>query len=137
MRLLIFTFFILLSVSISAQSETVYTKEVGLEATTSTVINLPGTVNLKRWDSEHIKIVANVQINFDESILKRLMLVGRYKINTSMNSTTIVIDMPTVDRYVAIKGVELIDTFSFDVYAPEGYRVFVKNKMNKGYSLNL
>ena len=136
MRLLIFSFTILFSAGLFAQSETVLTKEVGLEASTSTVINLPGTVNLKRWDSEHIKIVANVQINFDETILKRLMMVGRYSIKTTVNNNTIVIDMPTVDRYVAIKGVELIDIFNFDIYAPDGYRIFVKNKQNKGYSLN-
>ena len=136
MRLLIFSIFTFISTAVFAQSETVLTKEIGLEASTSTVVNLPGTVNLKRWDSEHIKIVANVQINFDETILKRLMMVGRYSIKTNTSNNTIVIDMPTVERYVAIKGVELIDTFNFDIYAPEGYRIFIKNKHNKGYSLN-
>ena len=38
--------------------------------------------------------------------------------------------MPKVGHYVAVQGVDLVESYSFEIQAPEGYRVVVKEDNN-------
>jgi len=126
--------FLGISLTVNAQTEKSIVKSFSLEASTSTVVNLPGEVELTRWDKDIIRVTAHIKVNFDENITKRLMLVGRYEIEKDHHNKTIVLTMPNASGFIAVKGIVLDEQMTFEVKAPKGYTVFVKK--SKGYTMN-
>ena len=122
--------------TINAQSEKQIEKSIQLEASTSTVLNLPGEVTMNRWDNDYIRITALISTNFDQNVAKKLTIIGRYNIVQDNHNKTIVLTMPNTESSVIIKGIELNEKIMFEVSAPKGYKVFVKNTKSKGYILN-
>ncbi len=124
-----------LTTSIFAQTEKTLVKSIAVKTTASTtsvaMITLPGTVEVTEWDNEFIRITTHLKVeNMSENIVKQLVVVGRYEIDSEINTEkgTITILMPKMSHKITVKGVELVETLSFEVNVPEGYEVIVKEE---------
>jgi hypothetical protein len=138
MKILI-TFLILVFTinNLNAQVNKTLVKSLAVETTTSytskVIVMLPGKVDIKEWNKSFIRITTNIMVkNMSENIVKRLVIVGRYTLEVKEDKygKMMIIKMPNVVHYVAVQGVGLIETYTFEVNAPEGYKVVVKQDLN-------
>lgn len=122
-----------LATSVTAQTEKTLTKSVDLASTHTAFVLLPGDVVVNEWDEDFIRVTTTLDVkNMSENIVKRLVIVGRYSIETKTDKygKMMVIKMPNVKNFVAVRGVDLVESYSFEIQAPEGYRVIVKDDLN-------
>ena len=109
-----------------AQAEQTIIKSLTVETATA-VLDLPGEVNTSLWDKDFIRITATIKTtNQGEEILKKLILVGRYDIQSAEVDGQFIITMPKVAHQVVIKGVELSEVISYEVQLPYGVAAIIK-----------
>lgn len=109
---------------IAAQSQKTLVKSIAVENASNVVLALNGTVETSEWDEAYIRIVTNINVkNFDENILKRLVLVGRYNIESTNADGKVLVEMPKVAHFVTVKGVDLEEHITFEVFVPKGINV--------------
>ena len=109
-----------------AQAEQTILKSLTVETATA-VLDLPGEVNTSLWDKDFIRITATIKTtNQGEEILKKLILVGRYDIQSAEVDGQFIITMPKVAHQVVIKGVELSEVISYEVQLPYGVAAIIK-----------
>ena len=116
-----------------AQAEKTLTKSLALNETHTSFVMLPGDVSLTTWDENFLRVTTTIQVaNMSENIVKRLVVVGRYSIETKEDKfgKMMVIKMPKVAHYVAVQGVDLVESYDFKIQAPKGYKVVVKEDLN-------
>jgi len=116
-----------------AQTEKTLTKSLALNETHTAFVMLPGDVSLTTWDENFLRVTTTIQVaNMSENIVKRLVVVGRYSIETKEDKfgKMMVIKMPKVAHYVAVQGVDLVESYDFKIQAPKGYKVVVKEDLN-------
>ena len=116
-----------------AQTEKTLTKSLALNETHTAFVMLPGDVSLTTWDENFLRVTTTIQVaNMSENIVKRLVVVGRYSIETKEDKfgKMMVIKMPKVAHYVAVQGVDLVESYDFKIQAPKGYKVAVKEDLN-------
>jgi hypothetical protein len=132
---ILFTILILAFVNTFAfsQTEKTLTKSVAVNETHTAFVILPGDVALTEWNESFIRITTTINVeNMSENIIKRLLVLGRYSVETKEDKfgKMIVIKMPKVYHNIAVKGVQLIETYSFRINVPSGYKVVVKEDLN-------
>ena len=138
MKLLTTLLFLILTFTINAQVNKTLIKSTSIEETHTAFVILPGKVNVNEWNENFIRVTTTINVeNMSENIVKRLVIVGRYSVEAKEDNygKMMVIKMPNVAHYVAVKGVDLIETYTFEVYAPEGYKVIVKQDLNHSSTL--
>jgi hypothetical protein len=108
------------------QAEATLVKSLPTNGLTAT-IELPGEVSSSEWDKDYIRVTINIKAeNTTEQILKRLVSIGRYELQNSDKEGEISISMPKIAHLVTIKGVDLIERFSFEVQLPKGMKAVIK-----------
>ena len=134
--LLIFLILVFTINNLNAQVNKTLVKSFAVETTTSytskTIVMLPGKVDIKEWDKNFIRITTNITVeNMNENIVKQLIIVGRYTLEVKKDKydKIMIIKMPNIAYYVAVKGVDLIETYTFEIYAPEGYEIVIKENL--------
>lgn len=131
-NLIIFLSLVLgLTTSLNAQVEKTLVKSVALTASTSAIVTLPGDVSVNTWDNDFIRVTTYLKVdNMNESIVKQLVMVGRYTLSSDLDATngTLMIKMPKIANQVTVKGVLLTEQLSFEINAPEGYQVTVEGE---------
>ncbi len=112
-----------------AQASKTLVKSLALTGTQEMVIDLPGLVENSEWDNDFVRITTYLTVeNMNENIVKQLVLVGRYNMETELDETTgtIIVHMPKINNQVRVKGTALVETLRFEVQAPAGYQISVK-----------
>ncbi len=112
-----------------AQTSKTLVKSVALAGTQEVVVNLPGAVESSEWDNDFIRVTTYLTVeNMSENIVKQLVLVGRYNLESNLDEATgtLLITMPKIGNQVRVKGVALVETLRFEVQAPAGYKVGVQ-----------
>jgi len=140
MKLLTTLLLLILTFTINAQVSKTLIKSTSIEETHTAFVILPGEVNVNKWDENFIRVTTTVNVaNMSENIVKRLIMVDRYSIETKEDKfgKIMVIKMPNIAHYVAVKGVDLIETYTFEVHAPKGYKVVVKQDLNPNINSTL
>lgn len=129
--LLIFTF--CFTTTISAQVEKELVKSIAVETTTGSamgaVITLPGKATVTEWDNNYIRITTHVKVeNMAETIVKQLLSVGRYTVESHLNEKTqvLTVDMPKMAHFVTVKGVDVKEVLTFEISIPRGYEIILK-----------
>ncbi|MCP4440353.1 MAG: hypothetical protein GY810_15515 [Aureispira sp.] len=118
-----------IATQMAAQSEKTLVKSIALEDANNVVLALNGEIETSEWDKEYVRIETKINVeNFDENILKRLVLVGRYNIETTNVDGKIVVEMPSVANFVTVKGVDLQEQLTFQVFVPKGAQVELPQK---------
>lgn len=122
-----------LATTMTAQTEKAITKSIDLEETHTAYVMLPGNVEVSEWNESYMRITATITVeNMSETVVKRLIIVGRYNIETRTDKfgKMMVVEMPNVANFVAVQGVDLLESYTFEISAPKGYRVVVKEDLN-------
>lgn len=117
----------------NAQTEKTLTKSLAVNETHTAFVMLPGDVEVAEWNEDYIRVTTTINVaNMSENIVKRLVVVGRYSIESKEDKfgKMMVIKMPKVAHYVAVQGVDLVESYNFEIQAPKGYRVVVKEDLN-------
>ena len=108
-----------------AQSQKTFVKSLNPTAN-SVAIDLEGEVAVNEWSETFIRITTTVEVtNFNEDILKRLVSVGRYSMETANNDGVMMISMPKLATKVTIKGQVLNEVLTYEVFVPKGMTVDV------------
>lgn len=109
-----------------AQAEQTIVKSLVADMNTA-VLELPGEVSTSLWDKDFIRITATIKVtNNSDEILKKLVGVGRYDIQTAEKDGQLVITMPKVAHNVIIKGVNLSELIKFEVQLPYHVKGVIK-----------
>jgi hypothetical protein len=117
---LLMFFLVFYSQIVFSQSERSFVKSFVAEATNITV-DLDGIKEIKEWNESFIRIHVTVGIsNFNEDILKRLIALGRYSIESITREGEMILIMPKLMKKVTIKGVFLNEYLSYEVLVPKG-----------------
>ncbi|MDC0230501.1 hypothetical protein OAK19_00910 [Aureispira] len=126
----------------NAQVGKTLVKSFAVETTTSyttkAVVDFLGDVTVSEWDKNFIRITTYVEVlNMNENIVKQLVMVGRYTLESNINeeTQTLYVTMPNITNLVTVKGVELSEVLSFEVTVPEGYNLIIKGS-NEGVEGN-
>ena len=116
-----------------AQTEKTLTKSVALNETQTAFVLLPGAVAVTEWNESFLRVTTTINVeNMNESIVKRLVIVGRYSVEAKEDKygKMMVIKMPKTAHHVTVQGVALTESYTFEINAPIGYRVVVKEDLN-------
>jgi hypothetical protein len=118
-----------------AQTNKTLVKSVALAAAQEVVVELPGAVETSTWDNDFVRVTTYLTVeNMNENIVKQLVLVGRYSLSTDLEEATgtMVITMPKINNEVRVKGNALVERLRFEVQAPVGYPVVIKETAMEG-----
>lgn len=111
-----------------AQAEKTLIKSIPAENIMTALVELPGEVQVSNWDKGFVRVTAVIRVsNTTESILKRLVMVGRYEMNVQEDKNSLILTMPKTEHTVIIKGVNLEEVLSFEVQVPAGIKAIVKD----------
>jgi hypothetical protein len=138
----IFTLLVLvfgLALAMNAQIEKTLAKTVNLNETHTAYVMLAGNVDVTEWEEDYIRLTTTITVaNMSKSIVERLILVGRYTVETKTDKygKRMVIEMPNVAHFVAVRGVDLVESYTFEINAPKGYKVVVKEDLNPNAKQN-
>lgn len=103
-----------------SQSEQVIVKSIPLQNASGIVLELPGEVKAQEWERDYIRVTVTINaLNTNEDILKRLITVGRYDIQSEVIGDEVQITMPKMEQQVTIKGTDLQDRLLFEVSYPK------------------
>ena len=137
--LTVLVFVLGLTTIINAQAVKTLTKSVALNQTQKAYAVLPGEVAVSEWKENFIRVTTTVNVkNMSDNIVKRLIMVGRYglEIKEDKSGDMMIIKMPKVAHHVTVQGVELDESYSFEINCPKGYKVVVKDILNPGNPAN-
>lgn len=129
----IFTLFIFSILSLSTsfgQSQKTFVKSLSADAA-SIAVDLEGKTEVTEWEESFIRVTTTIELsNFNEEILKRLVSVGRYNIETTTNDGMMTIQMPKLATKVTIRGQLLNEVLTYEILIPEGMTVEMVNNFN-------
>lgn len=120
-------------VTTSGQVIKVLSRSIDLENTHTMYVMLPGAVTTTEWEEDYLRVTTTIQVdNITESVVKRLMVIGRYNLETKTDKykNRMVLTMPNAANYISIKGVGLVEEYKFEVNVPKGYTIVVKDNLN-------
>lgn len=135
----IFTFFILsiLFVQTSVgQSQKTFVKSLTANAS-SISVDLEGKTEITEWEESFVRVTTTIELsNFNEEILKRLVSVGRYSIETTTSNGIMTIQMPKLATKVTIRGEALNETLTYEILVPKGMTVEMVANPNDATAVN-
>lgn len=109
---------------VTATAQTVsktFTRSFNVEGIQQMELDLPGTVDVKPWDSPTIRfeIEVNLPSGSNPALLNELANVGRYNLSLQSQTQGSVITAPNLKRQIKSKGVEIKEQVTFTVFAPK------------------
>ncbi|MCC6460991.1 MAG: hypothetical protein IT260_11005 [Saprospiraceae bacterium] len=118
---------LLLTFALSAFAQTTektFTKSFNTEGKTHLKFDLPGTIDLKVWNSPSIRIEIFVSLPAGNvSMLDQLAKVGRYNLTAAAAGESLNITAPNLYKVVKVKGEELHEKVSYVVFVPKDMQV--------------
>jgi len=102
------------------QSQKTFVKSLSSN-TSNIAVDLVGKTKISEWEESFIRVTTTIELsNFNEEILKRLVSVGRYNIETTTNNDVMIIQMPKLGTKVTIRGQVLSEILTYEILVPEG-----------------
>ena len=124
-------FFMFLSIGLVAQNaEKTLVKGFNLTKYNSAVIDVPQKhfVEINNWDQDQMRVIMTVSLeNGSDLMLKSLVKVGRYNIDSNNDGGIMRVFLPGLEREVKLRsGGELIEKIHFEIYKPTNFLVKAK-----------
>lgn len=105
-------------------TEKTFTKSFNTEGKSHLKFDLPGTIDLKIWNSPNIRIEIFVSLPAGNvSMLDQLAKVGRYNLTAATEGESLNITAPNLYKVVKVKGEELHEKVSYVVFVPKDMQV--------------
>lgn len=132
--------FIILTLALSffclklhAQAEKTLVKSVDLNGNIAITAALNGHTTISEWDKDFIRITTHVKLtNSNESILERLVSVGRYEISLDEVDGVMTLTMPKASTAVVLKGTSLVEQYSFEITVPKKISIKIDAPASEG-----
>jgi hypothetical protein len=70
------------------------------------------------WDNEHVKIVAEINIDKSDAILETLIKLGRYSLEKEEHSDVMFITIPKLKNDIFVKGNLISENLNLIIYLP-------------------
>ncbi len=112
---------VLFSLSVFAQqAEKTLVKSFNIDGTQEVILDLPGSVEVKHWNSKVMRIQMTISLeNGSDPMLKSLVTAGRYNINAVTKDGDYRIEAPNMAREIKLKGQPLKEKIAYTVFTPE------------------
>lgn len=123
--------FLALSFTLHAQAVgKTLTKSFNPDGKSSLVLELPGSIDVKTWDTPTIKIEFSVGlVSGNGAMLNELANVGRYNLIAKPGAESLMVQMPNMQKQVRVKGEVLKEVLSFVAYVPKNMNVQAVNTL--------
>lgn len=121
-----FVLFGFLAASSSAQNTAgkTFTKAFNTEGKGTLRLELPGTIDVKIWDSPTIRFEISVSLpSGNGPMLNELANIGRYNLISKEEGDVLVITAPNLQKQLKLKGQEFKETMNFVVFIPKDLQV--------------
>lgn len=122
---------VLLAVTSCLQAQTAaktFNKTFNTSGQGTIVLDLPGTVDLKVWDSPTVRIEISVSLaSGNSAMLSELATVGRYNVMAKPNGDQLLISAPNMAKQVRVKGETIRETLTFVVFVPKDLKIEMHN----------
>lgn len=104
-------------------------KSFNLNSKSAVKIDLPMPVEIKRWNDPiaRVEIVIATE-NVSETMLKSLIVSGRYNIATSYSPNEMILTSPSLQKTVKVNGQEIKELIRYTLYVPNDIAVIQGNK---------
>lgn len=109
------------------QTHKTFVKSFNTYGNYSIMCDLPGDLQVERWDRPYCQLVSGVKIiNFGDNILSKLVISKRYDVNVTNSLNHIQITLPNMKNFVIVNGVDLEEEFIFVIKVPNHFNVIKK-----------
>jgi hypothetical protein len=119
--------FMLLALSFAADAQPsgkVFNKSFNTEGAASIVLDLPGKIDLKIWDSPSLRFEIGVALPAGNGpMLDELASVGRYDLVSKSVGDVLVITAPNLQKQLKVKSEVLREAISFVVFVPKDLKI--------------
>lgn len=120
-----YIFILLLGISFPtdawSQASRTLVKSLPLDAAVAVVFDAPGQVQTTIWEKDFIRVNTIITTpNFGDEYLKRLVSLGRYRLETEVKDGRLYVRMPKIAHTVSIKGEQIIEQLRYEISLPEG-----------------
>ena len=112
------------------QAEKTLVKAFNLKGSQTVFLDVDAEVEVKEWGQEQMRVIMTVALeNGSEIMLKSLVKVGRYNLDSSEEEAQFKVFAPGLERQVKLRsGKELLEKIHFEVYAPSNVLVKSRNQ---------
>ncbi len=108
------------SITFGQQAEKVLIKSFNTNGQQTLVFDLPGTAEIKVWDNPTIRVQMTIQLaSGNHGMLDELIKVGRYNLTSEVTPAQFRVVAPNVARKIKVKGQDLIDTCTYQIFVPK------------------
>ena len=130
-KLSLFVFLLTLTVPLAGQStgSSVFSKSFHSNGKSRVYLELPGVIDLKVWDNPNIRIEFTVSTNLNTATVNELANAGRYNLVAKPLDELLVIQAPNMQKVLKVKGQELKETITYQVFVPKSMEVEMRNTM--------
>lgn len=105
-------------------AEKILVKAFNLQGNNTVVLDLDGATEVENWNENYLRIQMTIGVeNGSDAMLKSLIKVGRYNLQGETGAGGFEITMPNIERTVKVGGQELVENFSYTVFAPKNVSV--------------
>ncbi len=130
--------FMLLALSFAADAQPsgkVFNKSFNTEGAASIVLDLPGKIDLKIWDSPSLRFEIGVALPAGNGpMLDELASVGRYDLVSKSVGDVLVITAPNLQKQLKVKSEVLREAISFVVFVPKDLKIqFLRGETTGNY----
>ena len=130
--------FMLLALSFAADAQPsgkVFNKSFNTEGSASIVLDLPGKIDLKIWDSPSLRFEIGVALPAGNGpMLDELASVGRYDLVSKSVGDVLVITAPNLQKQLKVKSEVLREAISFVVFVPKDLKIqFLRGETTGNY----
>ncbi len=125
----------ILNLSANAQSiEKTLVKSFNLKGNNLVLVDVDADVTINEWSQDQMRVIMRISLdNGSEMMLKSLVKVGRYNLESSLEPAGLKIFVPGLEKQVKLRsGNELMEQISFEIYAPSN--VTVKPKLAEAFA---
>lgn len=103
-----------------------FSKAFNLNGSTNVQVDVPGTAEVKTWDSPNLRFVITVTLpngNSNLSVIDQLSTVGRYDLALTNNDGQTTIEAKNLKRSIKVKGQDFKENVHFVILAPKDVNV--------------
>jgi hypothetical protein len=99
-------------------------KSFNLNGKTVVKLELPTAVEVKRWNDPTARIEITIATeNVSETMLKSLIVAGRYNIINHFTPTEMILTSPALQKTVKVNGQEIKEVVRYTLYVPNDVAV--------------
>lgn len=125
----ILTAILVCNFALAQNAEKVLVKSFNLKGKDVVVMEVDGNVEVKEWSNDIMRVQMSIELtNGSNSMLKSLVQARRYNLIANVDGEELKVNMPSMDKQVKVRGIELREKISYTVFAPAHVQVKLANE---------